>query len=256
VHDERRWLLSFRPATRPRARLVCFPWAGGAPSAFSRWHHGLPPDVEVHAVVLPGRPPRFAEPPLSRMEPIVDALARALPPLLDVPAVFFGHSMGATLAFEVTRVLERAQLAPAHLVVSGAPAPQLARDGEQLHLLDDERLLSRLAELGGLPSAVRAERELLSLLLPAIRADLEALETWRYLPGPPLRVPLTAFGGDDDALARGRLDGWRAQTTRSFALRMFAGDHFFLLGQERAILDEITRIASGLRPLPDDVRGA
>jgi medium-chain acyl-[acyl-carrier-protein] hydrolase len=230
------WWLAIRRVPRPRVRLVCLPWAGGAAAAFRPWAARLPPDVELWAAQLPGRGPRFGEPPVSRLGTLLDALEPALRPLADVPYALFGHSMGAIVAFELAA---RAVAPPAHLFVSAARAPGHPAGRDDLHPLPDDELERRLAALGGMPEEIRRERELMALMLPTIRADLAALETWTSPPRPPLPVPITALGGLDDAVPRAALEAWRERTTSAFALHLFPGGHFYLLEQEAALLEHL-----------------
>src|SRR5262245_25838037 len=122
------WLACVQPRLRPGVRLFCFPHAGGGASLFRGWADGLPDAVEVCPVQLPGRETRFREPPFLCLEPLIEALATALRPHLDRPFAFFGHSLGALVAFELARRLGRAEgPQPVHLFVSGCAAPQIRR---------------------------------------------------------------------------------------------------------------------------------
>src|SRR5205823_631917 len=136
------------------------------------WVDALPATIEVCPVQLPGREGRFGEPAFTRMAPLVDALARALPPHLGRPFAFFGHSMGALVGFELARLLRREHgLEPAHLFVSGCAAPQLRDPGRPLHRLPDAEFRQELRRLGGTPPAVLENDELMGLVLPLLRAD-------------------------------------------------------------------------------------
>jgi len=230
------------PVPRPAAavRLFCLPYAGGGASAFQDWPAGLPGVVEVAAVHLPGREGRFAEPPIDRMGVLVEVLADALPPHLDRPFAFFGHSMGARVGFELARELRRrGARGPVRLFVSGCRAPQLPPDPPTFDLPDDQ-LVARLRELGGTPPEVFAQPELVELLLPTVRADLTAVETVRFSPGPPLDCPIRAFGGSHDPEATPEeTAAWEAQTRAGFTLQVLPGDHFFLHDQRDALLTTV-----------------
>jgi pyochelin biosynthesis protein PchC len=94
------WLRCYRPVDDPAIRLVCFPHAGGAASAFLPFTRRLDADVEVLAVQYPGRQDRRGEPFVDSVNGLVDGLLPALLTRADRPLAFFGHSMGATVAFE------------------------------------------------------------------------------------------------------------------------------------------------------------
>ena len=99
------WIAGRKPNPQAHMRLFCFPYAGGTPSVFRNWSDGLPADVEVCPVQLPGRGTRLMEPPFSQLPPLIEALAEALLPLLDKPFALFGHSLGSLLSFELARRL-------------------------------------------------------------------------------------------------------------------------------------------------------
>jgi medium-chain acyl-[acyl-carrier-protein] hydrolase len=218
-----------RPNPSARVRLVCFPHAGGGATAYQNWARQFPPAVEVCAVQLPGRESRFREGPPRRLGALVESLAESLQALTDRPAAFFGHSMGALLAYEVTRLLRRWQAPlPNHLFLSAHGAPHLPRR-RQLHQLPDAQLVSELQAVGGIQAQVAGHNELTQLMLPIIRADLTLVETHAHVPEEPLDVPITALcGAWDPWVSAAEMEGWRQHTTGPFSLRVLPGDHFYL----------------------------
>jgi medium-chain acyl-[acyl-carrier-protein] hydrolase len=199
--------------------------------------------VEVCPVQLPGRDSRIAEPPFADLSELVRATGTALHRYFDKPFAFFGHSMGALLAFELTRQL-RAEydLSPEHLFVSGRAAPQLERTGRPVYDLPEDELLQELRELNGTPPEVLAHPELMKLMLPMLRADFALYDTYAYADGPPLTCPVTALGGlRDAAVPRASLQAWHEQTRGPFSLSMFPGDHFFLHSDKILLLGVLVR---------------
>ena len=160
---------------------------------------------------------------------MVRQLAEALRPQLDKPFAFFGHSMGALLAFELARSLQESErLAPLHLFVAGLNAPQLPRKLDYLAGLDGEELVAELKRLKGTPEAVLQLGALMELLLPALKADFTLCARYMYRPADPLPCPITAIGGRQDPYTDlPGLEAWREQTRGAFAVRMVPGDHFF-----------------------------
>lgn len=222
------------PAPNPRAKftLFCIPFAGGGASYYHEWSRAFTPlPVEVRAVQSPGRETRMRETPLPAIGSLVEQLADAVAPFADKPYVIFGHSMGAIVGFELARTLVlRQKPAPSHLFVSGANAPHVPRNVESLHDLPDDQLVCTLSErYGGIPREVLEHRELRELILPALRADLTAIETYQYREGPRLRCPISACCGIHDAfLTVPNVDLWCEMTEGPFESRYFAGDHFYL----------------------------
>jgi len=241
------WLALPKPNPRADMRLFCFPYAGGGVHTFRAWADNLPKSVEVCPVQLPGRGARMMEAPFTQMGPLVQTAAEALLPHLDKPFAFFGHSMGALVSFELARQLRKQNSPePSRLFVSGCFAPNIP-DPYPLHDLPDSEFLEGLRRLNGMPQEALENAELIHLLLPTLRADCTVTETYTYTDRPPLNCPISAFGGlQDHLLSRDDLDGWRQQTTASFSLRMFPGDHFFLQTAQPLLLQILSRELQGL----------
>jgi surfactin synthase thioesterase subunit len=223
-------------------RLFCFPYAGGAASAYRNWYGGALSGFEVCPVQLPGRERRINDVPVERIPLLVDQLAEVLP--LDRPFAFFGHSMGALVAFELTRELRRRGCAmPAHLFFSGAQAPQLGPNRPPRYRLSREHLIVELRKLGGTPEMVLEDPELLDLVLPAIRADFALIDTYQYSHASPFTCPITVFSGEDDSEVEPfDVIQWRPHTVGSFRHISFPGDHFFITSSFDAVKSAIGRI--------------
>lgn len=231
------WVSCARPNAQAALRLFCLPYAGGGSSIFRKWAQGLPHNVEVCMLQLPGREGRLHEMPFQRLLPLAETLAEAMLPHLDNNFAIFGHSMGAKIGFEVARYLRKKyEMEPAHLFVSGARAPQLPSTEPPTYDLPEPQFLEKLKSLNGTPKEVLEQAELLELIIPLLRADFEVVQTYEYLPGPPLTCPITAYGGLEDEIDRNQLEGWADQTLSTFKLRMLPGDHFFLRSSEQSLL--------------------
>jgi medium-chain acyl-[acyl-carrier-protein] hydrolase len=239
--EKNRWIESSRLTSRAALRLFCFPWSGAGASVFFKWIGALPAGIEVCPVQLPGRESRLNETAFTSLESLAAAAGEALRPWLDRPFAFFGHSMGALVSFEIARWLRRHHsLSPAHLLVSGHCAPQFPRDYDPIHALPEAEFIVELRRLNGTPEAVLSHAELRALILPVLRADFSVCETYTYTDDEPLGCPLSAFGGlQDKDVSREKLAAWREQTTANFSLRMFPGDHFYLLAAQHHLLRAI-----------------
>lgn len=223
------WIAPCRRNTDARARLFCFPHAGGTSSTFRDWPEQLP-NLDVCVVQLPGRERRLMETPFSRMRPLVQTLARSLP--WDKPFAFFGHSLGALVGFELARELRRGHLPlPFHLVVSAHAAPQVPiTHTPPRYLLPDQELIAELRNLAGTQEEVLRDASMMQLVLPVLRADFAVNETYVYEPEAPLHCPITAFGGIEDREVKPKdLQAWREHTKSSFSVRRFPGGHFYLI---------------------------
>jgi medium-chain acyl-[acyl-carrier-protein] hydrolase len=238
----------------PRLRLFLFSHAGGGTNSWRGFREGLPPAIELCAVRLPGREERLSEPPFRRMEPLVDALSVALTAVLDRPFAFFGHSMGALVALALARRLrDQAAPLPVDFVASGYSAPSaIRRRPRPLYQLPRAELIAELRLMGGTPPQVLDEPDLLDLLLPTLRADLEVSETWAAPGAPPLPTPILAAAGTEDASVSDEgLEAWRYETSQRFAWERFTGDHFYSLPGQRALLHQLTvRLSAAARRPP------
>jgi len=232
-----------KPKPRATLRLFCFPYAGGSALIYREWGAALPVQVEVCPVQLPGRGHRLREAPLQRMQPLAEESARALLPLFDRPFAFFGHSMGALLAFEIARLLRARNVpGPSHLFVSGRQAPQAAETEPPTYDLPEPEFIEELRRLNGTPPEVLAHPELMQVMLPLLRADFEAVQTYAYREEPPLDCPISIYGGvQDEEVSREDLDGWCAQTNAPCTVRLFPGDHFFLNTARDMVLRTLAR---------------
>jgi medium-chain acyl-[acyl-carrier-protein] hydrolase len=243
VSKNERWLACPAPNPKAALRLFCFPYSGAGASIFYPWVASFPPTVEVCPVELPGRGKRIAESPFSRMPPLVEAAGQGLLSYLDKPFAFFGHSLGAVVGFELARLLQRRHdLSPVRLFVSGHRAPQIVSDCPPVHDLPDSEFAEEVRRLHGTPDEVLDHAELRELLLPILRADFAASETYAFEAGKPLTCPVTAFGGlQDEHVTREHLEAWRGHTTALFGLRMLPGDHFFLNTSRSMLIAAIAR---------------
>lgn len=217
-------------------RLFCFPHAGGGASVFRGGIAGLGPGIEVYPIQLPGREGRWLEPPVTRMSELIPALTDALTPYLHPPFAFFGHSMGAFIAFELARHLRRRnQPAPAIIIVSAARAPQIPDIDPPIHELPEASLLEELKRYDGIAEEILNEPEFLSLFLPTLRADLALCESYEYVDEPPLDCSIAVYGAQHDGKVKPeQLAPWKAQTSKDFQLRMFPGNHFFFINEANA----------------------
>ncbi|WP_340686939.1 alpha/beta fold hydrolase [Amycolatopsis coloradensis] len=241
-----RWLIR-GPARPGRPRLFCFPHGGGAAAEFVRWSRLLP-DVEISAVELPGRGSRLSEPVLTRMDELVAEVVGIMP--AGAPYAMFGHSFGALVAYEVTRELRRAGRGlPNHLIVSGFPAPSIPRTEPSIHHLPEDDLLNEVGRRhGGLSSEVLADPERKTRVARYLRADYQILETYEWRADTPLPVPLTVFGGSEDAIGADALRAWQRHVTGEIGVRCFPGDHFYFRQHKETVLRALAGVVRTTAP--------
>lgn len=254
-----RWLLRRRPRPHAALRMYCFPHSGGSPGEYLPWADDLT-DIELWVVQPPGRGSRIEEPPYTSMRPLVEAFLAGVE--LIEPFVFFGHSLGALVAYETARALrDTGRTGPERLYLSAYRAPHLHRPSGDIHQLEGAELVAAIeAKHGPLPAELKANRDLLDLMLPVLRADLTIVARYRARPAAPLSCPITVLGGSDDTERGELLDAWRDYTTGPFQTRIFPGDHFYFRERTHDLLRYFADDERAHRPhderAPGTVRGA
>jgi len=216
------WLPYQKPSRNAYVRLFCFPYAAKGASSYRRYADHVPPRIDVCAVQLPGREERLAEPAFTALPDLVGALGDALKPYLDLPFAFFGQSMGALVQFELARRLRDEGVAmPVHLFVAREQAPHLIHPPEVTNdRLTDEEFLADTQRIP-LDSPLRANSDILNLMLPTYRADSLVIEKYVYVPSHPLNCPITAFAANQDAIVRIEdIQSWDEHTTDTFRLQV------------------------------------
>lgn len=243
--DRSHYFLRPRRVALPLARVFAFPYAGASAVAYHEWGAALGSDIELVSLQYPGRGLLTTLTLCRRIDEIVDVCREVILALGEVPFYFFGHSMGATVAFELTnRLRAEGDPMPQALIVSSRAAPG-AHSSLPFNVvgISDEELLARVTRYGGMRQEILRSPEMLEIVLPILRADLEALNVWRYEPRAPLDLPILALGGDrDGAVPPEHLDGWRALTRGTFHRCIIPGGHFYISEQRAEVIAELERL--------------
>lgn len=239
------WVRELHRSERPAAHVVLFPHAGGAATFYVPFARRFPREFDLSAIQYPGRQERLDEPLIPTIEGLAGQVLRALRQYADrpVPLVLFGHSMGASVAFETSLRLAAEGAAPQHLVVSGRPAPS-AQPEPRAYGRSDQEILEDVATLGGTDAQIIHNPDLLDLLLPAIRNDFGAVERYRPAGHAVLDVPVLCLTGEQDPrVTYEQAAAWKAHTSADFRLKTFPGGHFFLTEHPEAVARLVTGCA-------------
>ncbi|ELP68670.1 putative linear gramicidin dehydrogenase LgrE [Streptomyces turgidiscabies Car8] len=206
----------------------------------------------MRAVQYPGRQDRRRETPVADIGELAAVVAGKLESDdQDSPCAFFGHSMGALIAYETARILQdHGARPPARLFLSARGAPGPRRNPHDA-LPDDDAILTAVRRLGGTGAALLDDPELVAMVLPALRADYTALAGYSWAPGEPLRVPVTVLCGTDDPVVSVKeAAGWRTHTRADTEVRVLPGGHFYLdqrLGDVAEVILRGVRSANAAR---------
>lgn len=233
------WILQPKLSNATSLNLICFPPGGCGASIFNSWAKYLASGLAISAIQLPGRETRFKEVAFSDMGLLVsEVLTGILPYIKNSPFAVFGHSVGALIGFEFVRQLYQSNLpTPEYLIVSGRRAPHIPLD-KILHLQTDTALIEELRLIGGTPDSILDDPELMSLILPIVRADFTINETYNAFDNAYVKCPILALGGKEDPLVnQGFLEQWRQYTTREFEVVMLSGGHMAFRENPQTLID-------------------
>jgi surfactin synthase thioesterase subunit len=220
-----RWFVRHAPRPQARTHLYCFPWSGAASTAYRRWAAGMPDDIELISIALPGRYARVDEPVVDRIEPLADDIAAAIvgQPACDI--AFFGHSFGALLAYAVAIRLRGTAASPSVLIASASRAPWV-RPPIVLHELSDQKLVEMLVRLG-IAAGKATDWAFLERFLPLVRADLRACESYHVIGPEPVDWRMRTWAATEDWYASPQIvHRWRGTAGAEFTTRVRPGGHF------------------------------
>lgn len=234
-------------------RLFLFPPAGGDVSTYLHWEDLLPDFVEVCFIKLPGRGMRISEPAIDNLDELTEKLLAEIEKYIDLPFVFFGHSMGGLVAYGLAQKMqERNMKLPKKLIISSIKAPSYMNkftesltddNDDKLYKKSDEEFLSRVEKLGGIPQILLDSKEFLELILPAFKRDMKLCETYNPANAKVLDIPFEIFGGNKDEIVnKEELNGWKRFTNRGCAVTIFPGNHFYFLNNPTTLLFQISNI--------------
>ncbi|BFH68485.1 thioesterase II family protein [Paenibacillus dendritiformis] len=228
-----------------RIHLFCFPYAGGSAMMYCRWRSLLPASIQIHPIELSGRGKRMNEPFYQTMEQAVEDAYLSIPVhVLDEPIAFFGYSMGSLIAYELTRYLhEKHGKEPIHLFAAARRAPQIQGDGQKLYCLPEAEFLQEIIKLGGMSAEVLENKELMEMILPLLRADMQIVEkySWRASKAA-LRTDITVLAGTRDVVPDEHMEAWKEMTAGRCTIAKYEGDHFFIHQHYELIGEHITRV--------------
>ncbi len=225
-------------------RLVLFPHAGAGASTYQRWPDFFSDDIELYALQLPGREERLEEEPFHEWGKMFATLKEALLTLPATPVSFYGHSLGAVIAFEAASFF--AETFPSrlrHLFVSGRAWPGGNKEAP-IHIpsLTDQTFLTFMENRFGNAGPAMANEEIRDMVLPVLRADVELLLSHQYHSTAKLPVPLSVFHGSTDPSTNdGNLAGWKSETASQCHFFEINGDHFFPVSHEEEVARLVAR---------------
>lgn len=228
----------------PKPVIILLHFAGGNCYSFQF----LKPYLEEYQLVipeLPGRGKRTSEDIINdKIRAVDDLVSQLHQQQLQGEFIIYGHSMGATLALLLCEKLEKANIHPSCLILTGSCGPGVGKK-EETYRLRGEAFKNALRKLGGISELVLQEEELFEYFEPVIRADFELLEKDSMEPVGALCVPIHAIMGADEEDVE-HIRNWQRFTTAKVITEIWPGNHFF-------IHDHPERLAVLLKKYSDNI---
>ncbi|MFA0813800.1 thioesterase II family protein [Microbulbifer epialgicus] len=240
------WVINLRSQVNPKLRVFCFPYAGGSASIYTKWAEYFPPEVEIVAVQPPGRASRVFEKPYTDMESLVNELFQKLVHSMDIPYIFFGHSLGSRVAFELLNKINEHDIhLPVHFIASGSNPPDVYNKKSEIYRLSDAQFMIELEKFQGTSDEALQSNELMNILLPGIKADFEIANKYVFESMVKHKCDLTVLGGTHDKDVDSQsLHNWSKFFSGSSKVEMIDGDHFFIDSNRLKVVNEVVKIVN------------
>lgn len=234
-----KWIRIYHPKPLAKFRLLCIPHAGGSASSYQKLSKLIGENIEVLSIQLPGREDRFKEENIEEMSILVSCIYKSIEPYLDKPFAIFGHSMGAYIGYELTKLLFRFnKMSPLMLYISAASSPNTPKI-KKLHHLSDELLLKELKIYNRTPDFLLHDEKGISYFLSYIRSDFKIVDDYSCYDYKSINSPISVFVGNSDLIVC-NYNNWTNYTHKDTYVFPFNGDHFYL--QEEENLNMIIKI--------------
>eukprot|EP01116_Phalansterium_solitarium_P008400 TRINITY_DN2226_c0_g1_i6.p1 TRINITY_DN2226_c0_g1~~TRINITY_DN2226_c0_g1_i6.p1 ORF type:complete len:1607 (+),score=494.16 TRINITY_DN2226_c0_g1_i6:3705-8525(+) len=232
--DDSAVLVCLRPVPKPSARLITFPYLGGSVESYKRWPSLLKPSVEVWSVQIPA---------VNDWDELLRILSvqvnKAASDDTSVPLVFYGHSLGSLIAYELAHQLGRnaTGLTVSALVVGASGTPSASKHLGAAFADWSDEAITAIARDEFARQAVRAG------LIENTQLDVDVLRSeillgkhyfrWQSAkpPAPKFQGALIAVHGTNDKVLHADVDlnDWRAFTDGPFAFHALQGaGHLFV----------------------------
>lgn len=209
--------------------LICLPYSGGSSFAYQPLAAYWPKTWKVTTLILPGRGRRIGEPLVVNMEDLVNDCWQQIKDSLQQPYTFFGHSLGSRLAYLLAhKAREEGCLLPVHLFLSGTKGPSVPQVTPYRYLFSKTAFKKRLESYGGISKEILNDTAAFDFFEPIIRADFQAIETYKYYQKPALNISTTVITGTEEEMTKNEIQKWQKEFTTKVTFIKMQGNHFFL----------------------------
>jgi pyochelin biosynthesis protein PchC len=245
------WIGQRRQARAPLMRLIAFPYAGGGASVFRRWVTDLEHSewLDFAVVQMPGREDRSEETPYRDLTSLLNQLESALGPLLTVPYILFGYSMGALLAYELALRFTLVGKTPQLLAVAARTPPHRMKPTAAGLTSSEDAIRSKVQRLGGAAPGLIESKLFEEHFLPILQADFQLVDSFSRSFPQVLPCKLLALAGSEDPeVPLEQIRAWAATAGGGYDLKIFEGGHFFLHSAHDEVISFVNRTLAAYRP--------
>jgi medium-chain acyl-[acyl-carrier-protein] hydrolase len=234
---------------KSEVQLICFPFAGSGASLFYPWVNSLSSKFEVWAFQAPGHEELMDQELITDLEQMNKYILQKIIPILKPPFILFGHSLGAVLAYELTKELQTRNLIPETLIVSGRQPPHLKSKKASISHLNNEDFINAVFQLNGTPRELLSSHEFLQMAIPILRADFQLAENYQIQIQEKIQCPIKVLGSTlDQWIDAHEITQWSNATENSCEISIFEGDHFHLKHNPKIITDYLNEVLSSGLP--------
>ncbi|EZH74461.1 hypothetical protein ATO12_11880 [Aquimarina atlantica] len=232
-----------------KPKIIAIPFAGGNQYSFKTIEKYIQKDIEWVTVELPGRGGRFSEQSLDAIHLMVaDLFDQILPHIKEGPYMIYGHSMGTLLGYELTKKIVEAKMRlPKCLFFTGRSAPSVLTKKKR-SILPKTLFWKEVYDIGGLPTEILDNKDLLDLYYPILKSDFKAIEDYEYITQEqPFSFPIYVcmgteeVGEDHNQQTIEEIMAWDNETKSLCGPELLEGDHFFILKSPQIIAQKIVK---------------
>ncbi|AYA40612.1 thioesterase [Xenorhabdus nematophila] len=222
-----------------KLRLYLFHHAGGSHMLYRTWQRELPDWIEFIAIELPGRGLSFGETCLESIEEIIDKLLPVIK--TDKPFAFFGHSMGALIAYELALKLQTRCIHPLWIGLSAfKPAHIKKKELVKRYMMEDEPFLDYLKTLGD-TKELTEDKQALQIMLAIIRKDFKVIDNCVMSESQINNKTAVSlfYAKDDPEVTYEMMKEWSRYILGQCTIYGFQGGHFYLQKYKNDVIKKI-----------------
>lgn len=221
--------------------LFGFPGAGAGPNVFRIWKDQLKDEMIFHQISYNsslkgtgGYCDNMKEAARRSAEEVVSLAGK------DDEIWFFGHCMGASVAYETAVLLaQEYDIRIRALFFWAFIAPDVPiLDG--ISHWDDEAFANEIYSHGTFPEEFFVNPSILKLFLPKIRADHKLIEEYCDTEHRQLDCPIVGFFGEEDTIVKPEeTAGWANYTSAEYRSILLPGDHYYYYDHQPELIERI-----------------